>query len=206
MHGVQAEAERWVKSDSVQDAFAAAMTEHIALIVDEAKQLGLVVAGARSYDEIGADGPRALAFAQFTVLAEQLRAALATAAAVVFPQQRIGTMHDVRSDRWPFVFAFAAYQSAWPQFWRRDALTVPVHGSQPDRFLPAARPWFHQDAPAVDVLAEIVSREVRIEIGSAKRCAARSKLLDAAADKRRAEESETPTDPSWTTAGGESWL
>lgn len=203
---VQAEAERWVRSDTVQEAFARAMTEHLSVLVDEAKQLGLVVAGARSYEEIGADGPRAVAFAEFTVLAEQLRVALATAGAVVLPIQSTGTMWAQRSDRWPLVYAFPGYERVWPEFWRRDPLTVPVRGSSPDSYLPAATPWFHADAPALDVLSGIVERDVRVEIGSAKRCDARSKLLDAAADKRRAEESENPTDPSWTTAGGESWL
>lgn len=203
---VQAEAERWVRSEATQDAFARAMTAHISTIVDEARELALVVAGARSYDEIGADAPRATAFAQTMVLAEQLRLALATAGAVVLPIQPVGTGWAQRSDRWPWVFAFPALDRAWPQFWRLDPLTVSVRGSEPDRYLPAARPWFDPEyATSLDVIAGIVERGLRIEIGSSKRCAARSEVLDAAAGKRRAAESEQPTDPDWTTTGGAEW-
>lgn len=196
------EAEAWVTSPEMQTAFAALLNAEIAALIEEARADSALVAGAQSFDDIGADAPRARAFADLRVTADRLQSLLSTGATVLAPASAAGFTDPSTQDpkRWPLVWLLRNYQTAWPKFWRRQRITIANRGGDRDLVLLAVAPPWDGMQP-VRFLQWVLDRGVRLEAVSAIEAAARSSVLDKAARERRAAETNTRTQSDWTTEG-----
>jgi hypothetical protein len=196
------EAEVWVASVETQTAFAALLSAKLSALIEEAREEATLVAGAQSFDDIGADAPRARAFAEMRITADRLQSLLTTGAAVLAPALSRGYLNPGEMDRepWPFVWVLKNYQTAWPTFWRRRRLTIVNRGGDRDLVLPPVAPPWDGLSP-LRFLQWALERGIRFDAVSADEAAARSTALDKAAHERRKAEAESRTQSDWTTEG-----
>lgn len=201
------EADSWVASSETQEQFAAIATERARAIMDRAYVLDEKVAGARSFNEIGADAGRAAAFAEMGVVAGELERLMVTVQQVVAPMGTDGFGHE---HRWPEAWLLGNYEHVWPTFWRREELVDDgrrrssndgIDGGRFKRVVldRVAPPWRDRDPQSI--LRLFLDQRAVLDVASRSDAANRASKLDAAASKRRGQELERHTTTDWHTDG-----